>query len=468
MKTQLVSGICSNSLLDLQSLPPYEDNIEANRTQIVESNTQLPTYIDGGSLDFYIEPSSVECTSLLESYLHTELSVIKLDDSSKEQKVTAEDLVSYIPFISNSMFKGISMMINDEEISTTIQNYHAYEAYVNTVLKLPKTSMNTLLDGSGLDLSSPGTLGVTNPVQFGLNLGLTHRHTKATAHKHMDYVTPIIWPLFLVQRVLPTKTELKLSLKLNSSEFCLIASDEKYVEKEETGDDGKKKKVMKAEKIEIPKYRIKIQTAKLFLQKYRLSTAGLTRMERMLASGAKYPMLTNSTNCFIVDKDSTQTVKSLTIASQLPRMCYVMQVTRSSLNSIKETPFNFQTFNVSEMYMECDGSKYPGGIGYNPDWITQFIPEHKLMLKELGNANNDMVFDRNGWISGYGIIPFNLVPDRSAHCEYISLPESKTGNLNLHIKYKQPLKQTIAVIVIMEYYNVLQLDSQRKPKWLDQ
>ena len=462
MKTGLSLGTCTNALLDLESLPKVEENIESNRLQVIESNSQLPLAVDGGSLDFYVESSSTECICLLESYLQTELRVVKVDKDGTENEVTEDDKVSFIPFIANTIYKGVSLQINDEEIANSIQNYHAYEAYTNVILNLSRTAQRCLLSGAGLGLSKAGTHAFTDPTTEGgddqpLNPGLDHRHELATVTytDPSDFVTPLIWPLFMVPRVLPTKTELKLSLKLNSSEFCLIAAEET----EEQDDEVILKKP-------IPNYRIKIMKAKLNLQKYRLHPQALVRQEKMLASFAKYPMTTNKTSCFMVDSNSTQIVKALTIASELPRMCYVFQVTRSSLNSIKETPFNFQTFNVSNMYLECDGSKYPNGVGYDTHWAYEYVNPHKIMMKELSYSNQDMTFDKMGWIAGYGVFPFNLVPDRSVSCDYLSLPVSKSGNLNLHIAYSKPTTVPIAVFVIMEYYNVLTLDSHRKPAWL--
>ena len=478
MKSGLSLGTCSNALLDLHSLPTVEENIESNRLHVIETNSQLPLYVDGGSLDFYVEPSSTECICLLESYLQTELRVVKLDKNGKEEQVTEADKVSFIPFIANTMFKGVSLHINDEEIANTVQNYHAYESYVNVIMNLSRTAQRSLLSGAGLHLSDPGTMAFTDPTAQGadggpINPGLSKRHELATVTytDPSDFVTPLIWPLFMVPRVLPTKTELKLSLKLNSSEFCLIAAEEKKEEEDEEngegeageGEGGANVTVVKP----IPRYIIKIVKAKLNLQKYRLFPQALVKQEKMLTSYAKYPMTNNKTTCFMVDTNSTEVVKALTFASELPRMCYVFQVTRSSLNSIRETPFNFQTFNMGNLYLECDGTKYPNGVGYNQHWAHEYVNPHKMIMKELGYSNQDMCFDRFGWISGYGVFPINLVPDRSVSCDdYLSLPVSKSGNLNLHISYNKPTAVPIAVFVIMEYYNVLSLDTHRKPVWI--
>ncbi len=451
MKRTLTAGECSNSMLDLSSLPAQENSIVSNRLHPIDTFSQLPKYVDGGSIDFHADASSIESISLLESFLYFEMQVVKFDADNHEKQLVVSDLVSYSPFIMNSLFKNISMKINDEEISQSAENYQAYEAYVNTVVQLSRTAQRNLLDGSALLLSKPGTGTVTDPnlvTPLGpANPGLQKRHGLAMESHTNGFVSPLIWAPFLVPRVLPTQTELSLSLKLNTSEFCLI--------------------VYKKDELPLPPYRIKILKAQLFLQKYRLSPQAQLHQERMLSSGAKYPMIINKTASFMIEKGSTQGFRALTIASELPRMCYVFMVSRDSLNSIQHSPYVFDTFGVRNMYLEADGEKYPSNLSYDPDFAKgRTIKNYMVAKKQLFNTNTDPFIDHEAFAGYYSIFPFNLVPDRSLGCDYISVPENKAGNLNLHVKFEKELSQAICVFVVMEFYKVLILDSQRKPTWL--
>ena len=469
MKRSYTQGTCTNKLLDLSSLPPHEDSIVDNRIHKIETYSQLPKYVDGGSLDFFVEPSSIESISLFESYLYYEIRVVKINKKNEEVAVEAEnDLVSYIPFITNTLCKSISMKINDEEIGQSIENYHAYESYLNAVLHLTRTGQRSLLDGSGLHLDKPGTMGFTDPsidLRTGatFNAGLTERHDLATATN--GFVSPLIWAPFLVPRILPTKCELNISLKLNTSEFCLIAT--KRTKRQVMNEEGNVVEEALPDK-PLPTFRIKIEKAQLCLQKYRLSSPAMSRQERMLASSAKYPMIVNKTTSFIIEKNSTQGVRALTIASELPRMAYVFMVSRNALNSVTESPFNFKPFNLSELYLEADGNKYPSSLSYTPKFREgRFIKDWKIFQKELNFENQDLYFNSDGWLAtGYSIFPFNMVPDRSVNCNYLSIPENKSGNLNLHVKFNSELTEAICVFVVMEYYKVLLLNSARKPSWM--
>ena len=472
MNRRITQGACSNSLLDLNSLPPVEDSIVGNRLHPIESYSQLPKYVDGGSIDFYVEPSSIECTSLLDSFMYMDLRVIKLNDKYEEEMIEPEDLVSYSPFIAQTIFKSISMKINDEEINESVENYYGYEAYLNSVLHLTRNSQRQILDGAGYDLCQPGYSEVTDPrldLKTGIpyNAGLSKRNDLAANGFKAGFVSPIIWPLFLVPRVLPTKVELNISFKLNSSEFSLIAH--KMKQKQSLNVETGLFELVDIENVkELPTFRIKVEAARLYLQRYRLNSSAMLRMERMLSSGGLYPMTTNKTTSFIMEKNSTQIVRALTLANELPRMCYVFMVERNTLNSIEHSPFNFSGFGIREMYLEADGTKYPSNHAYTPDFTNgRYIKDWQLLQRNLNYANKDLFFDSEGWLmSGYTIFPFNMVPDRSIGCDYISKPETKSGNLNIHLKFEKELPSAICVFVVMEHFRVLKLDSERKPSWI--
>ena len=67
---------CANSFLETDLSLPKSREIESNRLQVVETISQLPKYLKGGSLDFFIEPNAVENISLIESFLHLKFRVI--------------------------------------------------------------------------------------------------------------------------------------------------------------------------------------------------------------------------------------------------------------------------------------------------------------------------------------------------------------------------------------------------------
>ena len=126
---------CIGMKTDLQSLPKISHEIDGNRYQVVDCFSQLPKYCNG-SLDFIIEPSTIEYLSLSDSFLILKLKVVEFDDGGKELKEIGTNNISLIPFISQTIIKQLQLQINNEDVYSAINTYYAYEAYLQTILNL--------------------------------------------------------------------------------------------------------------------------------------------------------------------------------------------------------------------------------------------------------------------------------------------------------------------------------------------
>ena len=454
---------CANSFLETDLLLPKSREIESNRIQVVETTTQLPKYLKGGSLDFFIEPNAVENISLIESFLHLKFRVIKYENGT-EKNLEDKDAVSVVPFIANSLFKGVSLWIGDEQVTLSLEQYQQFEGYVNSLLHLSQEEQKRYLDGAALFLSPPDGHGMTNPApdlvtKTILNPGLSERHTLVANSSLASVTSPILWPLFLVPKILPTNVEIKLSLALSSPEFCLIA----HPYPQPTDAEGAAVGVAPP----LPTYGVKIETAQIYLTKYRLSQEALAHQERILAtSGALYPMTANHTISFNVPKDTKEHSRHIVLGNRLPKMIYIFQTERDKVENISASPFNFIHSDIEEIYLDVDGQKYPCGQSYTPNFPSgDFYKDYRLFQRELNYSNSNMCFDLHGWDSGFTIFAFNLVPDRSVDCPYISVPRQPTGTVTLHIKYRKGLEQANTVFVMMEHDKILAIDQNRKPHW---
>ena len=451
---------CANQFLDTGSSIPISKDFVSNRLQVIESYTQLPRLLDGGSLDFLVESSQTENICLLESFLHLELSVVKLEDG-KEVNVKEADLVSYSPLISSSLFKNISLTLNDETVSYSNEPYHAMESVMSVIMHMSQADQRRFLSGAGLLLSPPDKHKQISPLpdpilKRPLNPALADRHTLAVQGKHR-FTTPILWPLFLVPRLLPTGVELKLSMALNTPQFCLIATVKPPQEGQQPA--------------QLPQYQIKISKAQLYLQKYRLTPSALAHQERILASpkGALYPSNVLNTSSFTLGTGVKDHTKTIVHGSKLPRMIYVYMVKRDSLSSMGADPFCFDHNKISSIHLEVDGQKYPNGLAYTPDFPTgNYVKDFALFQRELAYGNPDLGFRLNDWEGGYTIFPFNLVADRSFNCnEYLSVSENPTGTVSLHMHFSEELPHPVTVFVTQEHFKTLALDSKRKPHWFE-
>ncbi len=204
------------------------------------------------------------------------------------------------------------------------------------------------------------------------------------------------------------------------------------------------------------------------MQKYRLTTQAQLIQEGLLKKiGLKYPQMVLSTCTIPVEQGATFLTKTVVINGPLPRMCYIIQVSRASyLGSLYEDPLYFQNFNLSELYLEHEGNRYPSLQGYTPNFeINDLARENYIFKRELNFTNKNLCFPDSGWDAGYCIFPVSLTPDRSTNvCEEYMTEPPNSRILNLHIKWRCELPKAIVVVCIMEFYRVLILDQNSKAR----
>ena len=452
--SSVLKNNCANGLLDLNELPPIQDGIKSCRLQRIDTITQLPKNVDGGSLEFLVDPSLVESSCLYQSFFEFKIKVVKLDDNGNEKDLEATDLVSYINFMPNTMIRNVSLSIADEELTAATDVYFPYESYVSALFHLSKAGQNNLLgSGAGWFLDTPGAFDEIDPrpndtTGEPLNAGLAARHNLTADSKVTTFVSPLLHPLFLVPKLLPTKTDLRIALHLQNTEFCLTA--------------------YKPTQAPLPRYLIKVMSSALYLQRYRLSPEAQIHQERMLTDGAKYPLQTLHTSTFVIPTGSDGISRPITIASAIPSFVYVGFVKKKSFDGAQYlNALRFVDCDLSELYLELDGEKFPSGLSFKPNYATKdYALAYKQARSELNYSVLDLAFDADAWESGYTVYPISLLADRSLGCEYISPPEHAKGQLNINVKFRKDLEEPVVAVVICETSRLLELDSQRKPKWI--
>jgi hypothetical protein len=146
-----------------------------------------------------------------------------------------------------------------------------------------------------------------------------------------------------------------------------------------------------------------------------------------------------------VDMKSTtipRDVQSKTISNlylgQLPTRMIVFFVSNGAMNgNVRNNPYNFQHFHLSEISLHVDGRQVPSTT-LQPDFENnQFIEAYlstftgtRLMFKDDGHCIN-----RLDYPNGYCLYAFDLTPDLSANNCHWAL--RKTGAVNIEVKFKK-------------------------------
>jgi hypothetical protein len=153
---------------------------------------------------------------------------------------------------------------------------------------------------------------------------------------------------------------------------------------------------------------------------------------------------------------------NLTIG-QLPKTAIVGIISNSSYaGSIHKSPFEFQHYRLSNISCEIDGILYPSR-GYSMDFDSNYSLSayEGLMdcMERLNEPSGEMSFDRFQYNNGYTLYGFDFTP---SHTGRGALSLVRNGNLNVNFRLKVPLPETVVVVAMLCFDNIIEIDNSRR------
>ena len=149
---------------------------------------------------------------------------------------------------------------------------------------------------------------------------------------------------------------------------------------------------------------------------------------------------------------------------QLPRRIMIMMVASDAFNgSVKKDPFKFDHYKVNRLTCYINGQSYPAH-GMQPDFDKNiYLKEFNALYQALNQNGTDNLIeiDRTKFKDEYPIFVFNFTPDLSSgpgadgHVNLI-----KRGELRIHIKFAEALKEPVTLLMFSEYDSLIQIDGE--------
>ena len=124
-------------------------------------------------------------------------------------------------------------------------------------------------------------------------------------------------------------------------------------------------------------------------------------------------------------------------------------------------PYNFQSFNVSEVGLMCNGQSIPS-TPYRPDFAGKCIArEYFNIFQQLGKAgvfSDDNGITMEDWSKGNTLYVFNLAPDGAVtgHAQAV-----RYTNVDVTIRFTQATDTPLQLIALAIYDTQLELTGQR-------
>ena len=147
---------------------------------------------------------------------------------------------------------------------------------------------------------------------------------------------------------------------------------------------------------------------------------------------------------------------------QVPKMMLLGLVSSAALAGTHDTsPFNFHHYDLMGVHAELNGKIFPSN-SYDLDFASNnSLQAYNDLLDTLGRLNEssgELPFSRLVYNKGYTLFGFDFT---GSHTGLKAVALIKQGNLNVHMKFRVALPETVVVFAMLIYDNVIETTNNR-------
>ena len=419
--------------LDFNSIPPSQVGVLGTRwTHIPLKNSLLPM----GPWEFNICSNNKSFINLKKTWI---VFTFKITDGNGHAIPVLEEGLktpgySPIQAIASSIVRQYTLHINSQMVYDTTVN-HAYKTYME----------NTLIHDQNAKSSSLELGGYRYETIHNDEVGTGHlaRRKMTAGGKLCQVAAPVSIDLFNQERLLLNYCDVRLTAYPNSSEFLIEAYE-----------------------TEVPdNYKFVVEDVHLLVQEWDVSDGYAMALGNTLAQEMiPYPLTSVQMRSFFIPENRMDSPVNTLFTTHCPKRVIVGLVDSASFNgNYKHTPFNFQHFNLQNMYLDFSGRTIPSrpmALDYGSD---KFAHAYLQMLEGLGYARSD---SSNGitlemFKNGFNFYVFEISP--TVHSSEV-FDMIRQSNLSLRMEFRTPIPAGgIYAVVLGEFDTILSLDCNRNP-----
>ena len=289
---------------------------------------------------------------------------------------------------------------------------------------------------------TPGKMDVANPVAAddAANKGLKVRYDFTKESHVVDMMRPIRSDIFLEDRLMLNGVNLRIKLNRAKNSFCLMSSAAAQTSK------------------------VVITEAVLFVRKVKLaSSIILSHAAALKHSSAKYPVRRIDCKVLSIPRGFSSFNPYNLFLGHIPKRIVQVLVDIQAYNTYSTNPFNFKHHNLTQIGVYVDGAQIPRKplfLNFDEAGGQNVIAGYQILLSGTGKLSQDEgnQISRSNYGSGYTAFCFDLSPD---HCSGDHFELIKQGNLRAELHFKEPLANTVNLIVLAEFQNLIEIDRNR-------
>lgn len=423
-----MSEECIKSELDLFTVPLTQTAIEKNTYVEIPPVSAIS---DTGPLEFFIAGHGEDYTDLNNTLLYLRLKITKPDGSDIDDGAA----VGLINYPGATIFSQVDVSLGDRLISQSSSTY-PYRSIIECLANYGRDTLETVFSAGLFYQDTAGHMDETNPARN--NHGLTKRAAFTNASNVVELLAPIHSDIFFQQKLMLNGVDIKIRMTRSKDDFCLMRND-------------------------AIAYKVNILTASLFVKKVTVSPpVRLGHAQALLSTTAKYPIDRVCIKNFSIPGGTRVSNQENLFLGTLPKSMILAFVENDAFTgSYNRNPFAFKHFDLEFLAVYLDGQQYPAKP-HQPSFHTgSAVREFYQMALASGRhlKNQALPFDREEFLQGYTLYAFNLTPDEECG-QHVSLV--KSGNMRLEARFRQPLPNTINLIVYAVFDSIIEVSNRRQ------
>ena len=403
------------------------------RTETERLNPTTVLTDDGatGDINFFIPPSSNGFLDLANVTLELDLAVQVKTDDSNWTFLGKDDLAAPVNNILHSLFQSVQVTLGNRLVSDDGCNY-AYRSYMESLLFHTKENALSVLSTAGYHLDHASHFNALDS-----NPGAQQRRKRFSRDGFVPLSGRLACDIFQQSKSLITGIPVTIRLVSNKKEFYLHSWDQTA------------KKQFKAV----------IRNPKLFIKRYVPSPDYLIKItEELQKQTAKYAIERTIMRTTDISKGVQSTVVSNLHMGQLPKVVLLGFVSSDDYcGRMTRNPSFFQHFNITQISVEVDGQSYPSKP-YSTNFSKyQYLEAFDGLLNTLGTRSEpygQIQIDQEDFRDGNTIFGFDLTPGCTGRGPMTLI---RTGTLSVSITFETALPETIMMITMLVYDNLIEV-----------
>ncbi|XP_067456274.1 uncharacterized protein F54H12.2-like [Thunnus thynnus] len=366
----------------------------------------LSAITDGGPIEFFIPGDGEKYLDLNDTLLHLRVKITNADGTDLPDNA-AVGLVNY-PL--NTIFSQCDIILGDRLISQSSAT-HPYRAMIETLLNYSEETLKSQFSAGLFYKDTADAMDSIVPIN-GPNRGLNKRAAFSVNSREVHLLGALHTDILFSERLLLNSVDMRIKLTRASDAFCLMCAADGHA-------------------------------------------------SALLRGNALYPLSRVSVKTYSIPENSRVCNQENLFLGTMPKYIVLGMVNHEAFTGRRNlSPFNFHHYDVEYLALCQDGRQVPSKA-FQPKFNQgASVREFYNMFVATGRHLKDLPLsiDREEFERGYSLFVFNLTPGEDSD----ALSPVSNGSLRLEMRFRQPLPNTVTLIVYACYDSILEIDSKRQ------